>query len=309
MVVAGFIRPDGGSLCFDDTEIIRLPPHRRDIGVVFQNYALFPHMNVSENVAFPLRLRSVPRAEREQRVSQALELVRLSGLAARRVNELSGGQKQRVALARAVVFAPKVLLMDEPLSALDKNLREQMQIELKRLHSALGMTTIYVTHDQGEAMTMSDRVAVMNNGRIVQIDTPRNLYERPPSKFVATFLGESNLIPVTLKEGAVRFGEIKLQTADYSRAEGNHRGLLVVRPEQLRIVPAGQRAGPNRLKATVRETIFRGNALVIYGDLEDGTEITTRVSANRQAWERMPNRGEIIALEFHPEDSVIVGEE
>ncbi len=179
MVLAGFIRPDSGSLKFGDAEVIRLAPHKRDVGMVFQNYALFPHMNVAANIAFPLRLRGVAKADIARRVEAALETVQLGGYGARRVDQLSGGQRQRVALARAIVFEPRILLMDEPLSALDKQLREHMQIELRRLHEKLGMTTVYVTHDQREALTMSDRVAVINRGRIVQLDTPRALYEQP----------------------------------------------------------------------------------------------------------------------------------
>ena len=196
MVLAGFSRPDQGSLKFGDAEVIRLAPHKRDVGMVFQSYALFPHMNVAGNIGFPLRLRGVAKAEAALRIEQALEMVQLSGYGGRRVDELSGGQRQRVALARAIVFEPRILLMDEPLSALDKQLREHMQIELRRLHDKLGMTTVCVTHDQREALTMSDRVAVINYGRIMQLDTPQRLYERPANRFVAEFVGESAFLPV-----------------------------------------------------------------------------------------------------------------
>jgi putative spermidine/putrescine transport system ATP-binding protein len=190
MIVAGFVRPDAGDLRFGDRSVVRLAPHQRNIGMVFQNYALFPHLDVFENIAFPLRLRHVPRAEIARRVGGALELVRLSGYERRRIGELSGGQSQRVALARAVVFGPDILLMDEPLSALDRKLREQMQGEIRRLHDELGLTTIYVTHDQREALTMSDRVAVINSGALEQFDAPRELYDRPRSTFVADIVGE-----------------------------------------------------------------------------------------------------------------------
>ena len=173
MVLAGFTRPDHGSLKFGETEVIRLAPHKRGIGMVFQSYALFPHMSVGANIAFPLRLRGVAKPDIARRVEQALALVQLAGYATRRVDELSGGQRQRVALARAIVFEPRILLMDEPLSALDKQLREHMQIELRRLHEQLGMTTVYVTHDQREALTMSDRVAVLNHGKLMQYGPPR----------------------------------------------------------------------------------------------------------------------------------------
>ena len=168
MVLAGFVRPDHGSVRFGDAEVIRLPPHKRDVGVVFQNYALFPHMNVAANIAFPLRMRGVSRNESAERVRTALQTVRLEGFGDRRVTELSGGQRQRVALARAIVFQPRIMLMDEPLSALDKQLRDHMQIELRALHERLGMTTVCVTHDQREALTMSDRVAVIHQGRLRQ---------------------------------------------------------------------------------------------------------------------------------------------
>ncbi|MBE7523345.1 MAG: ATP-binding cassette domain-containing protein, partial [Burkholderiales bacterium] len=175
MALAGFIRPDAGSLKFGTTEVVRMPPHKRDVGMVFQNYALFPHLDVAANVAYPLKLRRVAAADIARRVDAALALVQLSGYGPRRVHELSGGQRQRVALARAIVFEPRIVLMDEPLSALDRQLRERMQIELRELHDQLGMTTIYVTHDQREALTMSDRIAVIAGGRVMQVDTPRRL--------------------------------------------------------------------------------------------------------------------------------------
>ena len=205
MILAGFTRPDAGSIRFGGVEVVRTPPHKRNLGVVFQSYALFPHMDVAANVAFPLVLRGVNGAERTRRVNAALELVQLGALGGRRVQELSGGQRQRVALARAIVFEPGILLMDEPLSALDKKLREQMQIELRHLHRRLGTTVIYVTHDQREALTMSDRVAVIDHGRVAQIDTPRRLYEAPASHFVADFIGDSTFLGVTVSDGVARW--------------------------------------------------------------------------------------------------------
>ena len=181
MALAGFLRPDSGSIKFADREIILTPPHKRDVGMVFQNYALFPHMTVAANVGYPLK---------RKRPADEIDTVQLGGYGARRINQLSGGQRQRVALARAIVFGPRILLMDEPLSALDKQLRERMQIELRHLHERLGMTTVYVTHDQREALTMSDRIAVINHGRLMQ-DTPRHIYDRPANRFVADFIGES----------------------------------------------------------------------------------------------------------------------
>ena len=201
MVLAGFIRPDQGSLKFGGDEVIRLAPHKRDIGMVFQNYALFPHMDVATNVAYPLKLRAVKGAEQQRRVEAALQTVQLEGYGARRIDELSGGQRQRVALARAIVFEPRIVLMDEPLSALDKQLRERMQIELRQLHEKLGTTTIYVTHDQREALTMSDRIAVISGGRIMQLDTPQVIYEQPKNRFVAEFIGESAFLKAELEGG------------------------------------------------------------------------------------------------------------
>src|SRR5271157_4624965 len=195
MLIAGFETPTTGDIAIDGRSVVALPPHKRNIGMVFQNYALFPHLTVAENIGFPLKQRGIDRATRARLVAESLELVRLSGYQARTPRQLSGGQQQRVALARAIVFRPRLLLMDEPLGALDKQLREGLQLEMRRLHAGLGITFIYVTHDQEEALTMSDRIAVMNEGRIAQIGTPEDLYDRPSSRFVASFLGESNFLP------------------------------------------------------------------------------------------------------------------
>jgi putative spermidine/putrescine transport system ATP-binding protein len=200
MAIAGFVRPDAGVIRIGEADVTRVPVNKRDIGIVFQNYALFPHKSVLGNVEYPLLVRRLPRAEVRERARHALARVQLEGYEARNIAALSGGQRQRVALARAVVFEPQVLLMDEPLSALDKNLREQMQFEIRRLQQELGITTIYVTHDQREALTMSDRIAVMNAGRIEQLDVPQAIYQSPMSRFVADFMGESNVIPAALVE-------------------------------------------------------------------------------------------------------------
>ncbi|MFG1927198.1 ABC transporter ATP-binding protein [Cryptosporangium sp. NPDC048952] len=192
-MIVGFTEPTSGSVKLNGRDISRVPPNKRDFGMVFQNYALFPHMTVAQNVAFPLRERKVPAGEITRRVGEALDLVDLTGMDDRRPHELSGGQQQRVALARAVVFSPSVLLLDEPLSALDRKLRQSLQREIKRLHDELGLTFVFVTHDQDEAMTLSDRIAIFNEGRIVALGTPADLYHRPPTTFVARFLGESNV--------------------------------------------------------------------------------------------------------------------
>src|SRR5580698_4772396 len=199
MMIAGFEVPSAGDIAIDGRSVVALPPHKRNIGMVFQNYALFPHLTVAENIGFPLKQRGVDRATRARKVAESLELVRLPGYQARTPRQLSGGQQQRVALARAIVFRPRLLLMDEPLGALDKQLRESLQLEMRRLHADLGITFIYVTHDQEEALTMSDRIAVMNEGRIAQVGTPEDLYDRPCDQFVASFIGESNFLPCVVR--------------------------------------------------------------------------------------------------------------
>ena len=199
MMIAGFEMPTAGDIAIDGKSVVAMPPYRRNIGMVFQNYALFPHLTVAENIGFPLKQRGVAKAERAKLVGEALELVHLPGYGERYPRQLSGGQQQRVALARAIVFKPRLLLMDEPLGALDKQLRENLQLEMRRLHADLGITFIYVTHDQEEALTMSDRIAVMNEGLVAQVGRPEDLYDRPSSRFVAAFIGESNFLPAIVR--------------------------------------------------------------------------------------------------------------
>jgi putative spermidine/putrescine transport system ATP-binding protein len=307
MVLAGFVRPDCGSVRFGDEEIVLLPPHRRGVGMVFQNYALFPHMTVAGNVGYPLRLRKMGRAEIDERVQRALELVQLGHLGARRIDQLSGGQKQRVALARAIVFEPRVLLMDEPLSALDKKLREQMQIELRHLHERLGMTTVYVTHDQREALTMSDRVAVIDKGRFVQIDRPRALYERPRTRFVADFIGESSFLPVEVDGREARLGGRPLALAESPPAGARHS--LLVRPEKLDIVQDSNLQDFNVLEGRVKEHVYQGESFLLYVSLGDGVEIAMRQPTRREVLERVPAAGEPIRLGIHPEDTIVVSDD
>ncbi len=275
-VLAGFTRPDGGSVKFGDTEMVCVPPHKRDVGMVFQNYALFPHMSVADNVGFPLKLRGVKAPELGQRIERALEMVRLGGFGGRGVDQLSGGQRQRVALARAMVFEPRIMLMDEPLSALDKQLREHMQIELRQLHDTLGMTTVYVTHDQREALTMSDRIAVINAGRIMQLDTPRAIYERPKNRFVAEFIGESTFLPVTVSGGLVALGKQQIRTAVPPQADGQQ--LLMLRPERVRLLQADEVADGscNTIDATLLATIYQGDSSLFQVTLADGAEVGVR---------------------------------
>jgi putative spermidine/putrescine transport system ATP-binding protein len=306
MAIAGFALPDAGDIRVGSTDITTLPPHRRDVGVVFQSYALFPHMTVGDNIAYPLRLRRTPRAEVAARVERALALVQLDGFANRAVASLSGGQRQRVAVARAVVFRPRVLLMDEPLSALDKPLREAMQIELRRLHRELGLTTVYVTHDQREALTLSDRIAVIDSGRVVQIGTPEALYNRPTTAFVARFLGESTILPVEVSEGAVRYCGRPISVADISADEGA-QGLLI-RPERLRPLPLGAPAPKNCnvFRGIVADTIFQGDSVRIEIVLPDGAVLALRSQYAKRAAGPLPLRGEPIDVALAYEDAILV---
>ncbi|PBB93875.1 MULTISPECIES: ABC transporter ATP-binding protein [unclassified Mesorhizobium] len=305
MILAGFVRANAGSIKVGGEEIITMPPHKRNIGMVFQNYALFPHMNVFHNIAFPLKQRRVSAAETAERVERALDLVQLKGLGERRVDQLSGGQRQRVALARAIVFEPRIVLMDEPLSALDKGLREHMQIELRNLHRRLGMTTVYVTHDQREAITMSDRIAVMNAGRIEQIDQPEVLYARPKTKFVAGFIGESNFIPVECRNGSVWYEDRKLRMNDPAPSAGRH--LMVVRPEKLRLLADADQARPvNALPATVGDVIYQGDSFICYATLRDGRQVTLRDYCRSDVLAKLPAPGEPITLGIDAQDVVLV---
>ena len=278
MMVAGLLAPTSGSILLHGQELAPMPPYRRNIGMVFQNYALFPHLTVAANVAFPLEMRRVKRAEIVRRVRDALALVGLPDHGGRLPSQLSGGQQQRVALARALVYEPPLLLMDEPLGALDKKLREQMQLEITRLHRELGMTVLYVTHDQEEALVMSDRIAIFNNGRIEQAGRPQDVYERPATRFVAGFIGESSFI-----EGrviAVADGQAVLETA-HGRLHG-HAGapfavgdaaVLAVRPERIAL---GTDAA-NTVRATLTELIYFGESYKFIARLADGGEISGRL--------------------------------
>ncbi|MBF7143123.1 MULTISPECIES: ABC transporter ATP-binding protein [Pseudomonas] len=260
MMVAGLLEPDGGKLWIDGTLATYAPPYERDIGMVFQNYALFPHMTIAENVGFPLRMRRRPLAEVNSEVARVLELVQLSHTAHRLPRELSGGQQQRIALARCIVYQPSIILMDEPLGALDKKLRDQLQIEIKRLHRQLGTTILFVTHDQQEALTMSDRICLMNHGRIEQLGTPSDLYFRPKTTFAADFLGESNIVPgVAQPQGAAQC-HVACPTLGISLAvDGAHSGPVnvMVRPERVGLFTAPQ-PGMNSVQGTLSDVVFTG---------------------------------------------------
>jgi putative spermidine/putrescine transport system ATP-binding protein len=281
MMIAGLVAPSGGSILLEGQPIDPLPPYRRDIGVVFQSYALFPHMTAGRNVAFPLEMRRVPQVEIERRVAAALALVGLSGHGDRYPRELSGGQQQRVALARAMVFEPKILLMDEPLGALDRALREQMQLEILRLHRELHISVVYVTHDQEEALVMSDRIAVFNHGRLEQVGPAQELYERPATQFVAGFIGESNFFAGTVVESAngycqVEAGDLTLLARDGGVATAA-TAIVAVRPERIDIAPAHEPNawGTNSAAGTLTEVIYLGRSRKCLMRLSTGQEVSS----------------------------------
>jgi putative spermidine/putrescine transport system ATP-binding protein len=309
MAIAGFVMPDSGKIRIDGRDIAALAPEKRGLGVVFQSYALFPHYDVFENVAFPLRLRKVPQAEIKRRVGDALELVGLGSFGKRRIGQLSGGQQQRVALARAFVFAPPVLLMDEPLGALDRKLREQLQGEIKRIQRDLGVTVIYVTHDQEEALSMSDRIAIMSEGRIVQIDTPDRVYGQPATPFVASFLGESNFIDVTPTSDAGTFGTAQTTGDECISLTGRwpagaaRRGELVamVRPESF-VLDGEAAAFGNRAPATILQREFLGSSIRL---LVEGPLGKTTVRLNARDRSDALEVGAHINLAWRPEDTIL----
>ena len=267
-LIAGFLTPDAGDILLDERSIADVPPHKRNIGMVFQSYSLFPHMTVAENVGFPLRMRTrLSRQEARQRIDEMLALVQLGHLGTRYPRQLSGGQQQRVAMARALVSHPRLLLMDEPLGALDKKLREQMQVEIKRIHRSVGTTVIYVTHDQTEALTMSDLVVVMHQARVSQVGTPRVLYEAPANLFVADFLGDSNLLTATIAhvsgdELAVELGngEKIRATRGTSAAAPGSRAVVLIRPEDISVTATDQRtAGQDVVAGTIKDISYHGD--------------------------------------------------
>lgn len=309
MMLAGFELPTQGDIRLAGRSLRNVPPHKRDIGMVFQNYALFPHMTVEENVAFPLSVRGVPREERRARARKALAMVRLEEFGGRRPAQLSGGQQQRVALARALVFQPQLVLMDEPLGALDKQLREQMQLEIKHIHENLGVTVVYVTHDQSEALTMSDRIAVFNDGIIQQLDAPEALYERPANSFVAHFIGENNILDGTVADldgdGACTVhldggGSVKARAVNVAGAGA--RTSLSLRPERVFLAQpdAADPPAANRLPAEVRETIYLGDHLRVRLRVAGDDDFTVKIGFHgRRA---APRVGETVHVGFAAED-------
>ena len=312
-VVAGFEDPTEGEVLIDGSDVSGLPPHKRPTNTVFQSYALFPHLNVEENVAFGLKRKGVAGAEIERRVAEDLERVGLSGEVNRKPSQLSGGQQQRVALARALVNLPKVLLLDEPLGALDLKLRKGLQVELKRIQREVGITFIYVTHDQEEALTMSDRIAVMNRGRVEQVADPEQVYERPATTFVAGFIGVSNLMPATVEDG----GAVRLQNGPSVAAAGTNgfrpgdRCHAVVRPEKLHIVLAEERSNGNApsVEGIVESSLYLGTSTQIVVDLGGEVRMTVlHPNASEAERQRLPGGGARVRLSWEPEHMHLVRE-
>lgn len=305
--IAGFIELDSGTILLDGADISRVPVHRRDIGMVFQNYALFPHMSVFDNVAFGLSVRKMQTSAIKQRVDEILALVRLGGLQGRKPKQLSGGQQQRVALARALVTRPKVLLLDEPLGALDKHLREEMQVELRRIQREVGITTIFVTHDQEEAMTLCDRIAILTQGKIVQAGAPSEVYDRPINRFAAGFLGVANfldgkVVAIAKNEAKIELALGGLATMAAKELRDGDPVLIAVRPEKVKLT-AGQ-ASPcaNSLAGTVTSTVFSGSSITYRIAVADQL-----IAAYQQNTE--PNRfqpGDLVTLHWSAEHNVMV---
>jgi putative spermidine/putrescine transport system ATP-binding protein len=307
MMLAGFETATHGEIRLAGRPINQVPPHKRGIGMVFQNYALFPHMTVAENLAFPLEVRGMAKAEREAKIARALDMVQMGAFGSRRPAQLSGGQQQRIALARALVFDPELVLMDEPLGALDKQLREHMQFEIKHLHESLGITVVYVTHDQGEALTMSDRIAVFNDGRIQQLAPPSDLYERPENSFVAGFIGENNKLSGTIEDIAGGRALVRLATGeliDATPVNVTRKGqptLVSIRPERVEFKPELLPPGAHTLEAEVLEFIYMGDLFRTRLRVAGSDDFVIK-SRNAQG-QRMLRPGEKISIGWAPVDA------
>ncbi len=306
LMLAGFETATQGEILLDGRPINNIPPHKRGIGMVFQNYALFPHMTVAENLAFPLEVRSVGASERTEKVRRALDMVQMGIFEGRRPMQLSGGQQQRIALARALVFEPELVLMDEPLGALDKQLREHMQFEIKHLHERLGVTVVYVTHDQTEALTMSDRVAVFDDGRIQQLAPPDQLYELPENSFVAQFIGENNTLMGTVESLDGEFASVKLDGGDIVRAVpvniggAGERTRVSIRPERVEIDASRLPPGAHVTKAEVMEFIYMGDVFRTRLRVAANDEFIVK-SRNAPNQSRL-SPGETVDIGWLPED-------
>jgi putative spermidine/putrescine transport system ATP-binding protein len=301
MMLAGFESPTAGEISLAGVPITRTPPHKRNFGMVFQDYALFPHMTVADNIAYPLTVRKVPAGEQQAKVARALDMVQLGAMGNRYPAQLSGGQRQRVALARALVFDPQLVLMDEPLGALDKQLREHMQIELKELHRRLGVTFVYVTHDQSEALTMSDRVAVFNDGIIQQIDVVETLYETPVNRFVASFVGDSTVLDAKVFQtqgnqcNVVLPDGVQLHGINVNRAQIGDTVQCGVRPERLQLA---QSAGPNTIEARMIDLIYFGDHLRVRCEVAGQEAATIKMPLEHAA---LPQPGQTIHVYAPPE--------
>jgi putative spermidine/putrescine transport system ATP-binding protein len=307
MMLAGFETATHGEIRLDGRPINLVPPHKRGIGMVFQNYALFPHMTVGENLAFPLEVRGMARAAREAKVKRALDMVQMYAFINRRPAQLSGGQQQRIALARALVFDPSLVLMDEPLGALDKQLREHMQFEIKHLHESLGITVVYVTHDQGEALTMSDRVAVFNDGRIQQLASPSDLYERPDNSFVAGFIGENNKLSGVVEEIAAGRCKVRLasgEVIDATAVNVTQKGAATtvsIRPERVEYKAEAMPAGAQTIDAEVLEFIYMGDMFRTRLRVAGAEDFV--IKSRNTAGQRMLAPGERIRIGWAPQDA------
>lgn len=307
MMLAGFETATNGEIRLDGRPINQVPPHKRGIGMVFQNYALFPHMTVGENLAFPLEVRGMAKAEREAKVKRALDMVQMYSFINRRPAQLSGGQQQRIALARALVFDPKLVLMDEPLGALDKQLREHMQFEIKHLHENLGITVVYVTHDQGEALTMSDRIAVFNDGRIQQLASPADLYERPDNSFVAGFIGENNKLHGVIESIEKGRALVRLTTGELIDATPvnvtttGQKTMVSVRPERVEIKADLLPADAHMIEAEVREVIYMGDLFRTVLRVAGSEEFV--IKSRNTLGQRVLVPGEKIKIGWAPQDA------
>lgn len=313
-IIAGLLEPDSGRITLDDIDISRVPAHRRNVNTVFQNYALFPHLTVTQNIAFGLKMKGISVSEIDGRVEEALSLVELTGYGSRRPAQLSGGQQQRVALARALVNRPRVLLLDEPLAALDVKLRKQMQFELRHLQRKLGMTFIYVTHDQEEAMRMSDRIAVLHAGRIEQVGTPGDIYNRPATRFVANFIGESNFFVAS--DFGIEGDDIVLRLPQDGTVRGRKLNgfrpgahvILSVRPEKIRILATDQksRTGDNLLHAWIEEIVYLGTMHHVVARTPAGQPVKV---LHQTLVDELPCRqGDTVLLAFSPDHAIALSE-
>ncbi|MFJ8235609.1 ABC transporter ATP-binding protein [Ureibacillus sp. NPDC094379] len=313
-LIAGFESLSSGSIILNNEDISMKKPYERQIGMLFQNYALFPHMTVFDNIAYPLRLRKMPKDEIKEKVEQMLSLVHLEAFGSRYPEQLSGGQQQRVALARAIVFNPPLLLLDEPLGALDKQLRKQMQYEIKRIQETVGITTVSVSHDQEEALTMSDKICVMNKGKIEQIDTPENLYKNPVNRFVAEFVGEINLIKGNVVDVIEENAKVKIndqllaniKVQNFSNTEVKNKSMFIaVRPENVRIAGEGSQY-QNTMRAKIVETIYLGESISLKTEIETGEEVVAKIPSHISD---LPLKGSEILLGWNSKDACLIHEE